>query len=509
MRKSWIWITILYFLTHIPALTLLPVFADEAIYIRWAQLIIDEPLRFAFFSMSDGKPPLFMWILSITLRFFSDPLLAGRLTAVTVGLFTMFAVSKTARLLTGSKKIEVISAFIVMLSPFWWFYHRMALMDGLLTLFITLSFYFAVRIAIRCQKERGIAYDTVPLVLFLATSFGGALLTKTPALFAIPIIAITPLFSLVRVHKTTRTVKQKLLESILLVAIGGAIGCVLFLFLRVSPFFGTLFARGGDFTFTVQEILKGEWRFVFFSSLPREIGWIASSMTIGVVLAGLLGIFSARRRTVIMLLLSVMLFALPLIIVGRVLYPRYFLPVAPFLTIAGAIGFESLLRRKKTIILGWIGLILFAVQSLLFLLPSYLNVAKVPFVDIDSMQYLEEWSAGFGNTEVRDFIRGRYALSSRPPKIMVLTEGSFGTLPDGLLMYFHGDNQLDGVEIHGIGVGPKELPPEYLAMHVKGADVYYMVNSHRYKIEKPDQFEQVLEVKRPLNGPSLLLFRLR
>ncbi|MCC6710949.1 MAG: hypothetical protein IT416_01195, partial [Candidatus Pacebacteria bacterium] len=32
----------IYFLTHITALTLLPVFADEAIYIRWAQLIIDD-----------------------------------------------------------------------------------------------------------------------------------------------------------------------------------------------------------------------------------------------------------------------------------------------------------------------------------------------------------------------------------------------------------------------------------------------------------------------------------
>jgi 4-amino-4-deoxy-L-arabinose transferase-like glycosyltransferase len=514
MRKSWVWITIAYFLTHLPSLTLLPVFADEAIYIRWAQLIIDEPLRFAFFSMSDGKPPLFMWILSLTLRAFPDPLLAGRFTAVLIGFFTMFIVAKTARLLTGSWKIELLSAVMVMVSPFWWFYHRMALMDGLLTLFIALSFYFALRIAIRCQKERGIAYDTIPLVLLLGTSFGGALLTKTPALFAIPIIAITPLFSLVKIHKNTRTVRQKLIESIFLVAAGGLIGCIVFLFLRVSPFFGTLFARSGDFTFTIHEVLNGEWRFVLLSSLPREISWLSSYLTVAVILMAIFGLFTSKKRMVGMLLLSALLFALPLIGVGRVLYPRYFLPIAPFLTIAAAIGIEVLLSKKKTLLIGWIGVLLFAIQSLLFVLPSLLNVSKIPFVAIDRMQYLEEWSAGFGNTQVRDFIRQKYALSklsvpNRKPSIIVLTEGAFGTLPDGLLMYFYGSSQLDGVEIHGIGVGPKILPAEYLAKHLTGSDVYYMVNSHRYKIEKQDQFEKVLEVKRPDDGPSLLLLRLR
>ena len=41
-------------------LTQVPVFADEAIYLRWAQIMrAEETLR--FLPLSDGKQPLYMW----------------------------------------------------------------------------------------------------------------------------------------------------------------------------------------------------------------------------------------------------------------------------------------------------------------------------------------------------------------------------------------------------------------------------------------------------------------
>lgn len=50
-------------------LDLIPVFVDEAIYIRWAQVMKAET-SLRFLPMSDGKPPLFMWILMPFLDFF-------------------------------------------------------------------------------------------------------------------------------------------------------------------------------------------------------------------------------------------------------------------------------------------------------------------------------------------------------------------------------------------------------------------------------------------------------
>src|SRR3989344_5804660 len=50
-------------------LTYLPIFADEAIYIRWAQIMqAESTLR--FLPLSDGKQPLFMWGMIPFLKIF-------------------------------------------------------------------------------------------------------------------------------------------------------------------------------------------------------------------------------------------------------------------------------------------------------------------------------------------------------------------------------------------------------------------------------------------------------
>jgi len=52
-------LSFLYFFTRLFGLTKLPVFADEAIYLRWSQVIrAVESLR--FLPLTDGKQPLFM-----------------------------------------------------------------------------------------------------------------------------------------------------------------------------------------------------------------------------------------------------------------------------------------------------------------------------------------------------------------------------------------------------------------------------------------------------------------
>src|SRR3989344_5504345 len=100
--SEWKWVilggTLLLFVAlflRLYKLTLIPVFADEAIYIRWAQVMGAEP-TLRFLPLSDGKQPLFMWILMFYVRRLSDPLFAGRILSVLSGLGTtigIFAVS--------------------------------------------------------------------------------------------------------------------------------------------------------------------------------------------------------------------------------------------------------------------------------------------------------------------------------------------------------------------------------------------------------------------------------
>ena len=65
MKKTSLLIVIFlvgYLSTHLYGLTRLPIFADEAIYIRWSQLIIDDWQQYLFFSLNDGKTPLLIWL---------------------------------------------------------------------------------------------------------------------------------------------------------------------------------------------------------------------------------------------------------------------------------------------------------------------------------------------------------------------------------------------------------------------------------------------------------------
>ena len=500
---EWIWVIVVYLFIHLPSLTLLPVFADEAIYIRWAQLIQDDMARYAFFSMADGKPPFFMWLLSIVLRFGSDPLLVGRLFSVGIGLLTVFALRSLVAQFTTSTLSRAAVTFAAIVLPFWFFYHRMVLMDGLLTLLLTCSFFCALELskAVAGRKKSRIV---IRHVVSLALSFGLAMMTKTPALFAIPIIALTPVY--VWWDQGKRSLSM-LLRSVAIVGIAGGLGMLLFFSLRISPLFGALFSRSGDFTFTTHDLLSGEWKYVFLESFPHNIMWLLAYLTPELCLISIFGLFFPKTRAkTLFLLICAFLFLSPLTLVGRVLWPRYFLPVAIFMTLAFGVSISQCAKHAVLRTVCIILLFIMSVRCAYFICVSLSNVARIPFVIEDEKQYISEWSAGYGNKEVRDFIVEQQAHlpSDGSRKIIVLTEGSFGTLPDGLLMYFHYGNAKN-LEIHGIGVSIPKIPDEYI-QKTQTNDVYYMVNSHRFRITDAEILKKVFEVKRP-NGPSLLFYK--
>src|SRR3990167_7544264 len=79
---------VFYWVMRLTNLTALPIFTDEAIYIRWAQ-IGGRDASWRFISLTDGKQPLFTWAMMVSLRLFQDPLFAGRLVSVISGLLSL------------------------------------------------------------------------------------------------------------------------------------------------------------------------------------------------------------------------------------------------------------------------------------------------------------------------------------------------------------------------------------------------------------------------------------
>lgn len=510
---AWIWISGIYLASHLANLTLLPVFADEAIYIRWAQLIQDDAGRYAFFSMMDGKPPLFIWLLAFVLRPHVDPLWAGRALSVGIGLVMVFVMRKLLQELTRDKTALFLVTGITMFTPFWFFYHRVALMDGLLTLFLALSFLYALRLSkLIISKQEKIQHPTSKIArivnaLLLSVSLGGAMITKTPALFAIPIIALVP----VNIWLTAKDHQlKKLCTAILWVGASGFLAGMLFLFLRISPFFGALFSRSTDFTFTLNNILQGEWLYILTKSFPRNIAWIAYYFSPELLVLGILGMTNKKSRSAVLFLFAcAFLFFLPLTLFGKVLWPRYFLPCVIFLTLASGIGASVAMRQKFGKILLAILFFTLTLRTAYFVSISHKNPADLPFVYEDKLQYITEWSAGYGNQQVREYILRRIPQLPQDgsKKIVVLTEGSFGTLPDGLLMFFHDPVSARYVEIHGIGVAVLKIPAQYLERSRRD-EVYYMLNSRRFGLANPSILEKVFEIPRP-GGNNLLFYRIK
>lgn len=484
-------IILLYLLVHLYKLTLLPVFADESIYIRWTQLIMDDWESYLFFPMNDGKTPLMMWLMWPFQYLFSDQLFAGRFVAALIGLGQILSLGYLTKILGGKKKTIYLSMLLGSVLPFWYFHHRLALTDPLLTLTMTLSMIGAVAITTQPQKNKW--------MVLTAISVGASLWAKLPALLGLPALFLFPLFY---PHS-----KERLQNFFKIgVSIGG--GLLIFLSLKLHPVFPQLFSRGSDFLYPWQEVfLQGKWQ-TTLKNWPAYLHYFAQYLTWPILVLSGLGQFTPHkkeRRIQQLLLLSAFFFFFPIGILGKVVYPRYFLPLSIFFTISASLVIQGIftLKNKKTLyhqILKGLGILFLFVslwQSGKFIYYSLTNPSQIPLVKADQEQYLYKWSSGHGIKESYELI----TKLSQDRKVAVGTEGYFGTLPDALLMYFH-QNDVSNLYVEGIGYPVKSIPDTFIKRAKEFDQTLLVVNSHRLEI--PLNTEKLIaEFCRPDSAPCL------
>ncbi len=414
-------ILVLYFAFRLPALTYQPIFADEAIYIRWAQVMKAEP-TLRFLPLTDGKTPLFMWLMMPVLKFIPDPLYAGRILAVFSGLTTLAAVYLIGRFFFNAR-VALFSAFLVAITPYIFFFDRMALVDTLLAGFVAWSILFGLLV---------VKYKRLDLAMFLGFFLGGGLLTKTPGMFnvvMIPTAALTMNFS--QKGRVGRVLKT---AGLFIVSI--LIGLGIYNLLRLGPGFGSLNSRNSDYVRNPLDILKNPAD-PFLPHLRDLTDFWPSLIGYPVLIAlaaGIVFMIIKRNRFA----LAIFLIGLgPLLIQMFLLQTftaRYMLfSIAPFLIVA-SFGLDNLLNLVKRLQRFWIlGLVL-----ILLIWPFYFNymlvndIENAPLPKNERRGYLEDWTAGYGLREIARTLE----LESNKQKIIIGTEGSFGTLPDGLQIYF-------------------------------------------------------------------------
>jgi hypothetical protein len=103
--------------------------------------------------------------------------------------------------------------------------------------------------------------------------------------------------------------------------------------------------------------------------------------------------------------------------------------------------------------------------------------------------HLEEWTAGQGIKETVSYLKNR--LPGK--KILVGTEGTFGTLPDGLQIFFQ---NVPNITIIGLALNHTQVPQPLINSLVDHDEVYFVINDDRLRFD-PDKFNVTIVNKYP------------
>lgn len=467
----------------------LPIFADEAIYIRWAQLIIDDPLQYFHFALNDGKTPLFIWLLVPFQFVFDDQLVASRVLSVFIGLGTALVSQLVVKKLEGGRVARLLVMVLFAVLPYWYLHNRLALMDGLLVFGIAMMTLGTLSIAddVQQNKKKGLSLKITANQLVLALGVAVALLTKIPAILVLPALPVLLIFK-------EKLNKEQMLNAVFRLFTSIAVGGFITLIILFHPALPQLFSRGSDFLFPLSEVLAGRW-LLTIQNTPTYLNYFVQYLSPFLLLLLVAGLFrNKRQKQAHLMFWSGFIFALPIILMGKVVYPRYFLPAAWFFTLAGVMSIEGLAisansffrsKNHSKNLIGAIGLAVIAIlvaNSLIFgfkFINLHLsNIEKTPYVSADYEQFLSKWSSGIGIKPIIEKI----AVESKNESIAVATEGYFGTLPDGLLVYTH-NREFENIMIQGIGQPVVKIPQEFTENAINFDRSWLVVNSDRLKVD--------------------------
>lgn len=458
-------IIFIYFLLRLPNLTLQPIFADEAIYIRWAQVMKAEP-TLRFLPLSDGKTPLFMWLLTPLFKIFDDPLYAGRFLSVISGFGTLIGV-----FLIGWKffnlKAGLWAAFLIASVPWMVFFDRMALVDSMLSAFSIWSLFLALLL---------IKYPRIDLAMVLGYVLGGAILTKTPGMFNLLVLPTT----LITFKWLDKDRQQKLLKLFGLWIIAFIITMVIYNLLRLGPGFLNLSSRNQDYIFSPLELI-GRPLDPFIPHLKDLADWAPKLLTWPVLLIVVLGIVSAFLKKNRFALTIFFWSLIPLLVQSFLLKTftaRYLLFSIPPLLVLGGYFIAGITSQIK------LNPILKILLLIFFLVPPVLNFtyklitdpALAPLPKQERRGYLEDWTAGYGLKETAQFL----IEQSKEGVVVVGTEGSFGTLPDGLEIYLDKYFHTAPKENQIIVIGGKAVVSDQIKEAAKNHQTFFVSNKSRF-----------------------------
>jgi len=482
------WLAILSFVVFYLALTLtnltsLPIFVDEAIYLRWSQIAWKDA-SWRFISLTDGKQPLYTWAVIPFFKIFDDPLFAGRATSVFFGLFTLLGIGYTGWLLKG-KNLAFWSMFAALISPFLFFYNRFAVMEGTLLAFCVWIFAFAILLAKTNRLD-------VAMILGIVTGLG--LLVKSTALFYFLLIPSAYLL----VVNWKKILTKDLFRFVGLVLIAWGIAQVIYNIQRLSPWMHVIKDKNAFFIVPYSEIFKDPSRLLNnFLDIWR---WHGAYTTLPLLLIGLFGLLSWVKKSPRPAILTASWFFLPLlgtVLLARLFSTRYMSFATPFLELLIGYGFVAVTSHKKRILLALISslLPLFLIGKLIY------DPIHFPYVKVDE-GYVNGWSAGNGTKQIAQWAKDRLKANPNIDKLTIYTEGTFGILPHGLELYTQGLPKLEIIGIYPIN----DIPPAQVIQNARANKETYLILNNTEIEGVPPGLELIASYEK-LRVNSMRLYR--
>ncbi len=471
-----------YFASRLTNLTSIPIFTDEAIYIRWSQIGAQDA-NWRFISLVDGKQPMFTWVMMVLFKLLpGDPLFIGRLPSVISGAISMVGLWFVSWELFKNKKVAFLSSILYLISPFSFVYDRMALYDSMTAMFYVWCLYVSVLLVRRLRLD---------IALILGMLLGAGMLNKTIGFLSLYLLPGTLL--LFDWKKENRV--QRLLRWAALVFVAALISQALYSVLRLSPLSHMIKQKDALFVYPMSEWITHPFTF-FVGNMRGLLDWVIYYPTVPIFIASLFPILLLWQKTREKLLLYGYWLApfIALALFGRVLYPRFIFFMTLPLLVTASLTVDWIMRKFRWSLFGICLLLIVFVPSMLtdyYLLFDPIH-ALIP--QADRGQYINDWPVGWGVREVNTYL---FEESKKGP-LTIYTEGTFGLFPYAIEIYLV---DKPNIEIYGIWPLPEEIP-DAMVESARKKPTYVVINQMEttplWPIELIASYKKGLRVDRTL-----------
>ncbi len=463
-----IFLTVIYFFLRLIFLNRLPIFTDEAIYVRWAQIALNDS-SWRFISLTDGKQPMYVWVAMVLMKFIHDPLIAGRLVSVATGFLTMVGLFFLALELFKNKTVAFLTAILYLFFPFAQVLDRMALYDSMVATFYVWALYFSILLVRKIRLD--LAYT-------LGFIIGGGMLTKSSNIFSIYLMPFLLLFF----DFKKKPLRERLVKFILLAGFSAAIGYGFYNILRLSPLFEMIAIKNATFVYPFSQWLQHPFTF-FIGNLHGLTGWLLQYLTLAyiiLIIVSLLFINKFFKEKLLLFLYFVLPF-MALALFGRVIYPRHFFFMSLMLLPLAACGLNDLIiSAQKKIKLSIPKFVYPVVMTIIFIAyPGFISLqfayspVNAPIADADRAQYLNGWAAGWGVKESVAF----FSQQAKKQKIFIATEGTFGLMPEAMEMYL-----IQNKNVTIKGYWPVDRFPQDVLASAKKMPTYFIFYQPQHQV---------------------------